>query len=57
MKVLLVVDRLLDRSVLHFGDPNFNEMAVWLQQVERSLDPYRRWVWVTVAVGEVCRVF
>jgi hypothetical protein len=41
LKILGVVDRLLDRTIMRDGDGNFGAMLKWLVLVEESLDPYR----------------
>ncbi|GBG31830.1 Hypothetical Protein FCC1311_080552 [Hondaea fermentalgiana] len=40
LKVLAVVDRILDGDVLHGDDPVLGQMLQWLHQIETGLDPY-----------------
>ncbi|KAJ1515699.1 hypothetical protein HMI56_002119 [Coelomomyces lativittatus] len=42
-KVLSIVDRLLDPSVVHLSDPNFALMHKWLQHLEETVSPYKRY--------------
>ena len=39
--ILIVIDRLLDRSVLYCFDPLFQPVYSWLLQKESELDPYK----------------
>ncbi|ORZ39445.1 hypothetical protein BCR44DRAFT_110117, partial [Catenaria anguillulae PL171] len=41
MKVLAIVDRLLDRSIMREGDPNFVTVYRWLRHLEETVSPYK----------------
>eukprot|EP01135_Chromosphaera_perkinsii_P006539 Nk52_evm11s539 gene=Nk52_evmTU11s539 len=41
LKILIVLDRLLDKTVMHPRHENFNRFFRLLQQLERNLDPYK----------------
>ncbi|KAI9189819.1 hypothetical protein H9P43_001252 [Blastocladiella emersonii ATCC 22665] len=41
MKVLALVDRLLDRSIMREGDPNFTTLYRWLRHLEETVSPYK----------------
>ena len=41
LKILVILDRLLDRAVLHPRHENFNRCFHLLQHLERNLDPYK----------------
>ncbi|KAJ3108563.1 hypothetical protein HDU97_000845 [Phlyctochytrium planicorne] len=41
LKVLSVVDRLLDRVVMRQGDPNFSITFKWLKHLEETVSPYK----------------
>ena len=42
LKILSVVDRLLDKAVIRHGDPNFSVMFKWLKHLEETISPYKR---------------
>ncbi|KAJ3218902.1 hypothetical protein HDU67_003541 [Dinochytrium kinnereticum] len=41
LKVLSVVDRLLDRVIMRQGDPNFGVTFKWLKLLEETVSPYK----------------
>eukprot|EP01006_Ploeotia_vitrea_P038006 TRINITY_DN66192_c7_g1_i1.p1 TRINITY_DN66192_c7_g1~~TRINITY_DN66192_c7_g1_i1.p1 ORF type:complete len:607 (+),score=364.69 TRINITY_DN66192_c7_g1_i1:242-1822(+) len=41
LNVLMVVERLLDRSVMNARQSNFRNLLLWLKHLEGTLDPYR----------------
>ncbi|KNE63726.1 hypothetical protein AMAG_08813 [Allomyces macrogynus ATCC 38327] len=41
LKVLAILDRLLDRSVMREGDPNFTVLYKWLRHLEETVSPYK----------------
>ncbi|KAJ3160039.1 hypothetical protein HK101_000972 [Irineochytrium annulatum] len=42
LKVLSVVDRLLDKVIMRQGDPNFSITFKWLKHLEETVSPYKR---------------
>ena len=43
MKVLSVLDRLLDPMVMRPGESSFEQTYVWLAHLEETLNPYKRY--------------
>eukprot|EP00002_Diphylleia_rotans_P030628 TRINITY_DN6309_c0_g1_i7.p1 TRINITY_DN6309_c0_g1~~TRINITY_DN6309_c0_g1_i7.p1 ORF type:complete len:163 (-),score=39.92 TRINITY_DN6309_c0_g1_i7:207-695(-) len=41
IKILTVIDRLMDRAVLRMTDSSFAHLSAWLKTQERTLDPYK----------------
>jgi len=41
LKILTIVDRLLDRSLMHTDSPAFRVLIQWLDHVEKTLNPYK----------------
>jgi hypothetical protein len=39
-KVLMVVDRLMDRAVMRHGSPNFSTLTGWVRRLGERIDPY-----------------
>ncbi|KAI9222649.1 hypothetical protein BC828DRAFT_16320 [Blastocladiella britannica] len=48
LKVLAIVDRILDRAVMREGDSNFIMLYRWLRHLEETVSPYKRCVFTIV---------
>jgi hypothetical protein len=42
LKILTIVERILDRSIMREGDPNFIILYKWLGHLEETVSPYKR---------------
>jgi hypothetical protein len=41
VKILVVIERLLDRAIMSANDQMFKRLVRWLQLIETELDPYK----------------
>lgn len=41
LKILAIIDRLLDRALMHVDSPAFWALSGWLDHVEKTLNPYK----------------
>ena len=44
IKILNILDRLLNRSVFRIGDVNTTTIYKWLRRLEDSVNPYKKYV-------------
>ena len=48
VKILVILDRLIDRTVLNQSDPNFALILKWLEYLEESLHPIKKYILLNI---------